>query len=510
MQTDAVIFSDTFDEGRKPDWTVVSGAWVDAGGMLQATAIEGGEYFKSNEYLNSRGRRPPPPAFGVDLTGVSGPVVTLGDDPADRSMIVVSGLSLADCTVDIDSSPFIPSPQGTITPWPTSGKPVWTGTGAFNHAVLRYLDEKNYILAGYHPGDGGALFIFEVVDDSFNRRAFKTKSHFYKAGPLHLTASVTGTTVKATVTDANGNCDSVQGELATLLGPGLVGLFHDDGPGGLPPISNYDNFVVSCPGESTTSFSDRFPRGVFLMNEQDALVTKKRIDDLDEVRAYYDRAMSQLAVHGFNLALPLWAPADHRLLILDSAHFQGLKVIAHLPEIATLIRSSGEVNVFNYAERLTRGLRDHAALAGYYIVDELLDQPGVMARARTAKLALEVADATHPILGRVTGETDHDEALQLAGYQLMLSAYPIVHDWTGDLSDLVTKLEEAQAKAGGRFGWRLRSSASPITLRGQPPNRFGLRYGSLWLSEPGDWCTSCINRRAAFKARVSKAWWVMS
>ena len=32
----SIVFSDDFDNGRKPDWKVVSGAWSDVGGMLEA------------------------------------------------------------------------------------------------------------------------------------------------------------------------------------------------------------------------------------------------------------------------------------------------------------------------------------------------------------------------------------------------------------------------------------------------------------------------------------------
>ena len=81
------------------------------------------------------------------------------------------------------------------------------------------------ILAGYHPGDGGSLFIYEVVDDVFHRHGLKPTPHFYKAGPLHLTATASGPTVTVTVTDGLGNTDTISGEVTTLLGPGSVGLF---------------------------------------------------------------------------------------------------------------------------------------------------------------------------------------------------------------------------------------------------------------------------------------------
>ena len=70
--------------------------------MLRATAI------------NNGATRSDRPNLVTTLAGVPGPVVTLGDSPTDITTIVVSTLSLADCTVDVDSTPFIPSPEGVF------------------------------------------------------------------------------------------------------------------------------------------------------------------------------------------------------------------------------------------------------------------------------------------------------------------------------------------------------------------------------------------------------------
>ena len=226
VPTGSIVFSDNFDDGRKPAWQVIWGAWVDMGGLLQATALTEGIH---------PGR--PTPLIRSTLTKVTAPAVLVGDYPADRTIIVVSDMLLADCTIGVDSTPFIPSPKGKIISWPKSGLPIWASTGSFNHAVLRYTDENNYILAGYHPGDGGSLFIYEVIDNFYHQPAHKAKPHFYKAGPLHLTATAAGRSITVRVTDCNGNTDSLSCELTTLFEAGKVGLFHDDGAGGMPPSS---------------------------------------------------------------------------------------------------------------------------------------------------------------------------------------------------------------------------------------------------------------------------------
>ena len=163
----SIVFTDDFNGGRKPDWKVTRGAWGDVGGMLRATAI------------NNGATRSDRPTLVTTLAGVPGPAVTLGDNPMDITTIVVSTLSLADCTVDVDSTPFIPTPEGQeIIPWPSRGTTkLWTSTASFNQAVLRYMDEQNYILAGYHPGDGGALFIFR----SDRRRLSSTRPQAHSA-----------------------------------------------------------------------------------------------------------------------------------------------------------------------------------------------------------------------------------------------------------------------------------------------------------------------------------------
>ena len=119
--------------------------------------------------------------------------------------------------------------------------------------------------------------------------------------------------------------------MTTLLGPGNVGLFHDDGAAGLPPTSKYENFVVRAPGRKTEPpFGRFFSRGTFFINENDSLVSKTRIDDPRTAQAYYARTMKDLADHGFNLVFVYWTPVDHRKMMLDSAQEYGLKVVVHL------------------------------------------------------------------------------------------------------------------------------------------------------------------------------------
>ena len=311
-----VVFTDNFDEGRKPDWKVVCGNWGDVGGMLQATAITDGNYFRTEEYWKARepslGRTFPTLTFTLTKVPVQ---VVFGDEPTDRSIIVVSTLAPADCTVDVDSTPYIPPPDGPIPQWPNP-KGL---TGSFNQVIMRYTDPQNYILVGYHPGAGGAFFIFELINGKMHLRALKPKPHFYTAGPLHLTATASGPTVTMTVTDSNGKTDSVSGEMTTILGPGNVGLFHDDAPSGLPPTSKYDNFVVSTvPGKGRKTedrFSNFFAKGAFYFNENDSMVNKTHIDDSTVAQAYYDRTMKDLAGHGFNLVTVYWTPVDHRKMV---------------------------------------------------------------------------------------------------------------------------------------------------------------------------------------------------
>ena len=477
LPTGSIVFTDNFDDGKKPDWQVIWGAWADMGGLLQATALTEGIH---------PGR--PTPLIRPTLTKVSGPAVLVGDYPADRTMIVVSDILLADCTIDVDSTPFIPSPEGKIIPWPKSGLPIWASTGSFNHAVLRYTDEKNYILAGYHPGDGGSLFIYEVIDNFYHQRAYKAKPHFYKAGPLHLTAMAAGPIITVRVTDCNGNTDSLSCEMTTLFQAGKVGLFHDDGAGGLPPssmppTSKYDNFVVRTPHrQRETHFGQCFARGVFFFNENDSLVSKTRIADPQAAQDYYARAMKDLAEHGFNLAIVYWTPVDHRKIMLDSAQQHGIKVVLHLPEIASMIRSSEQVNMHDYTERVTRGLRSHPAVAGYYIFDEPLVEPGKIVRAELARLALEVSDPEHPSLACIADVAGQYEnvlsTLQLP--TLLVDAYPLVNDWSGDFSEHVVQLQRAQRLAGDRPLWIAPQVFGKLN-RWKNPTRAEIRV-QIWLA----------------------------
>jgi hypothetical protein len=456
-----VVFTDDFDDGRKPDWKVVSGNWGDVGGMLQATAVTDGNYFRTEEYWKVRDASPHGillgrtfPTFTITLTKVPVTVV-FGDEPKDRSIIVVSTLAPTDCTIDMDSTPFIPPPDGPIPQWPNPGGI----TGSFSKAVMRYTDPQNYILAGYHPGAGGALFIFEVINHNMHPRAFKPKPHFYTAGPLHLTATASGPIVTMTLTDSNGKTDSISGEMTTILGPGNVGLFHDDGASGFPPTSKYDNFVVSTvPGKgkkTNNRFSDFFAKGVFYINENDSMVNRTYIDDPTAAQAYYDRTMKDLAGGGFNLVTVYWTPVDHRKMVLDSAQKYGLKVIVHLPEIASMIKLGDQVNLFDFSEYTTRALRDHPAVAGYYIVDEPLVKPEVIARAELARLALEVSDPNHPsFLGLADVAGKYEDVLRTVNVPVLLvDSYPVVSNWSGDFSGYVEQLERGQRNAGDRPLW---------------------------------------------------------
>ena len=110
-------------------------------------------------------------------------------------------------------------------------------------------------------------------------------------------------------------------------------------------------------------------------------MSKSRIDDPAAAHDYYDRAMHGLAERGFNLAIVYWTPFDHREMVLEGARKHGLKVVLHLPEVASLIRSGEQVNTFDFAGHVTRPLRGHPALAGYYIFDEAPVEPGAIVRA---------------------------------------------------------------------------------------------------------------------------------
>ena len=138
--------------------------------------------------------------------------------------------------------------------------------------------------------------------------------------------------------------------------------------------------------------------------------------------------------------------------MLDSAQEHGVKVVMHLPEIAAMIRSSEQVNMHDYVERITRDLRSHPAVAGYCIFDEPLVEPGTIVRAEIARLALEVSDPAHPNLACIAGQYENVlRRLQLP--VLLMDGYPIVHDWSGDFSDHVVQLKRAQRLAGDRPLW---------------------------------------------------------
>lgn len=206
--------------------------------------------------------------------------------------------------------------------------------------------------------------------------------------------------------------------------------------------------------EAPPAFNDFFPLGTWFFWEDDASYINRYTKDPVKAREYYEYTMKDLGDHGFNLIFPVWTPHDHRQLMLDTAHRNGIKAIVHLDEINSVV-ASGEidkVNIFEVADNAIKSVKDHPATVGYYMIDEPNNAPEVARRIKLARQALEAVDPKHPGFSCLLG--GYEDLLKTVDYQvLVIDIYPLHPNWSGDWNGYIGELQRGQRNQGDRPLW---------------------------------------------------------
>ncbi|MHB9036774.1 MAG: carboxypeptidase regulatory-like domain-containing protein [Armatimonadota bacterium] len=107
-------------------------------------------------------------------------------------------------------------------------------------ALLRFNTASNFVLAFYHTGNRAIAF-HEKVDGNWGGWCAGVPAGSILGPIAHLTASANGSTVTLTVTDGVGSATTSY-TLASLLGPGQFGVYHDG-----QPTQYFDNFEAYIP-----------------------------------------------------------------------------------------------------------------------------------------------------------------------------------------------------------------------------------------------------------------------
>ena len=231
------------------------------------------------------------------------------------------------------------------------------------------------------------------------------------------------------------------------------------------------------------AFSDVFPLGTWYFWEDDATYINRYTKDMAKVKAYYEYTMKDLGDHGFNLIVPVWTPHDHRRLQLDVAQKYGIKALVHLDEINTAVASGvlpAGRNMFQLAEDAIKSVKNHPALAGYYMIDEPGNSPDMAKRIADAKQALETVDPKCPGFSCLLG--GYEDLLKTVDYQvLMIDIYPLHPNWSGDWSGYIAELERGQRNAGSRPLWVIMQAFGKPNNSWMIPNAEQVR-AQVWLA----------------------------
>ncbi len=213
-------------------------------------------------------------------------------------------------------------------------------------------------------------------------------------------------------------------------------------------------WVYKGTGRAPASFfSDFLPTGVWYFWEDDASYINRYVDDPKRAEDYYKRTIKDLADHGVNLIYANWTPHSRRKLLLDEAEKYGIKVIVHLDEINTqIVQRKPFDEMLATALEVTKGLKNHLAVAGYYLVDEPGTTPDVARSIAMAKKAVEIADPFHPGFSCLLG--GYEDLLKTVGYRVLLvDIYPLGGGWNGDWSGYISEIERGMKNAGNRPLW---------------------------------------------------------
>lgn len=217
--------------------------------------------------------------------------------------------------------------------------------------------------------------------------------------------------------------------------------------------------------QSAPLFNETFPRGMYYYCEDDAAQLNRHIDDPIKARKYYEDTMADLAAHGIDLVISVSPPRDHRQMLLDSAHKSGIRVIVSLDDVSNLL-SSGEAfdraNPFDLVWEAIKDIKDHPAVAGYYVIDEPIFTPAMARNIALIKQTLEAMDPKHPSFSCL--RENYEDIFKAADFQVLLTdnTYPILTKFGGDFAapywpsgtqSFISDLARAQRNAGARPLW---------------------------------------------------------
>lgn len=198
-----------------------------------------------------------------------------------------------------------------------------------------------------------------------------------------------------------------------------------------------------------------FPTGVWYFWEDDASYINRHVDDPAKATAYYEGTMRDLGSHGVNLIIANWTPRDHRKMMLDAAHKNGIRVIVHLDEVNSIIAAKEPIDEAKATQTMREavaGIKGHPGTFGYYLVDEPGNSAEIAQRIATMKNLLEKVDPQHPGFSCLLG--GYEDLLKTVDYRvLLIDIYPIGMKWTGDFSGYISELERGYRNSGDRPLW---------------------------------------------------------
>jgi len=207
--------------------------------------------------------------------------------------------------------------------------------------------------------------------------------------------------------------------------------------------------------KASPKFNNFFSTGMYYFWEDDATYINRHVDDPVKARAYYEKTIKDNADHGINLLMMVWTPKDHIKMVLDIARKYNVKVIIHLPDIANALGSEESFyghNIIETAWNSIKDIKNHPALAGYYVVDEPSATPEMAKRITTAKKLLEAMDPKHPSFSCLLG--GYEDLLKTVDYQvLVVDIYPITPGWSRDLSGFESEVKRGIRNAQHRPLW---------------------------------------------------------
>lgn len=200
---------------------------------------------------------------------------------------------------------------------------------------------------------------------------------------------------------------------------------------------------------------DYFPTGVWYY--YDALSGAKFAanDKPKEIAAYYDKTLRDLSEHGVDMIVFCWVPKTYRKLLLDTAHKYNIKGLVALDDVTTMINTGkpeDQMDIFDLAANSISDIKDHPAVAGWYICDEPQSNDELVKRITDAKNALEAVDPKHPSFSCLLG--GYEKILTAVDYRVLLvDIYVLWEKWDGNMDGYIGELARGQRNAGDRPLW---------------------------------------------------------